>query len=191
MQCQDTAPNHEPISRLSLYMPHPNSLANLCPPWQPGQSGNRKGRPNSGGSLIEYVHELMDESEPGIAKYTLEELNAISADHRVSHPKAIAAQLVTLARTPGFHEKSGKPYCAMLVDMILDRTVGKPVQSVHVHKTETREPAAIGADLDALYARRITADPAALSRALVNMAPDARAKALAMLPVDGDATAIE
>ncbi len=70
-------------------MPSANSLANLRPPWQPGQSGNRKGRPNTGGSLIEYIHELMDEAEPGVAKYTLEELNALGADHRASHPKSV------------------------------------------------------------------------------------------------------
>ena len=168
-------------------MPHANSLANLRPPWQPGQSGNRAGRPNTGGSLIEYIHELGSESEPGIAKYPLEELEAIGADHRVSHTKAMAAQLLFLARTPGFHEKSGKPYCAMLVDMILDRTVGKPVQAVVVHKTEARPPAAIGADAATIMARLATANPALLGEVIANMAPDARAKAVALLPVDVDA----
>lgn len=175
-------------------MPHANSLANLRPPWQQGQSGNRKGRPNTGGSLIEYIHELGSESEPGIAKYPLEELEAISADHRCSHTKAMAAQLLFLARTPGFHEKSGKPYCAVLVEMILDRTVGKPVQSVHVHRTETRSPAAIGADVAAMLAELITGDPAMLGQAMANMDPAARARAIAMLPaptVDTDAEPID
>ncbi len=163
-------------------MPHANSLANLRPPWQPGQSGNRAGRPNTGGSLIEYIHELGSESEPGIAKYPLEELEAIGADHRVSHTKAMAAQLLFLARTPGFHEKSGKPYCAMLVEMILDRTVGKPVQAVVVHKTEIRPPAEIDADVASVMAGFITAYPSLLATAMANVAPDARARALAMLP---------
>ncbi len=142
-------------------MPHTNSLANLRPPWQAGQSGNRAGRPNTGGSLIEYIHELGSEAEPGIAKYPLEELEAISADHRVSHTKAMAAQLLFLARTPGFHEKSGKPYCAMLVEMILDRTVGKPVQAVVVHKTEIRPPAAIDADMAELVVQWFASVPPA------------------------------
>ena len=172
-------------------MPHANSLANLCPPWQQGQSGNRRGRPNTGGSLIEYIHELGSESEPGIAKYPLDELEAIGADHRVSHTKAMAAQLLFLARTPGFHEKSGKPYCAMLVEMILDRTVGKPVQAVVVHKTETRPPAEISADIAATLAALFTADPEVLSKALVNMAPAARAKLVSLLPVDTDAEPID
>ncbi len=163
-------------------MPHANSLANLRPPWQQGQSGNRRGRPNTGGSLIEYIHELGSESEPGIAKYPLEELEAIGADQRCSHTKAMAAQLLVLARTPGFHEKSGKPYCAMLVEMILDRTVGKPVQAVVVHKTETRPPSAIGADIASVLAGMLTSDPGMLGTALANMDPEARAKALAMLP---------
>ncbi len=162
-------------------MTHANSLANLRPPWQPGQSGNRAGRPNTGGSLIEYIHELGSESEPGIAKYPLEELEAIGADHRVSHTKAIAAQLLFLARTPGFHEKSGKPYCAMLVELILDRTVGKPVQSVHVHKTETRPPAAIGSDLAEV-----------VSKALASLPPAERVRLLApYMPVDGAAEPID
>ena len=143
-------------------MPSANSLANLRPPWQQGQSGNRRGRPNTGGSLIEYIHELGSESEPGIAKYPLGELEAIGADQRCSHTKAIAAQLLFLARTPGFHEKSGKPYCAMLVEMILDRTVGKPVQSVHVHKTETPVPAEFAATVVSLLAKR----PDLLSQAI-------------------------
>ena len=172
-------------------MPHANSLANLCPPWQQGQSGNRRGRPNTGGSLIEYIHELGSESEPGIAKYRLEELEVISADHRVSHTKAMAAQLLFLARTPGFHEKSGKPYCAMLVEMILDRTVGKPVQAVVVHKTELPPPAAAIADQGDTLAAILTLDPSILATALANMEPAARAKVVAMLPVDTTAEGID
>ena len=162
-------------------MLHANSLANLRPPWQQGQSGNRRGRPNTGGSLIEYIHELGSEAEPGIAKYPLEELEKIAADHRVSHTKAMAAQLLFLARTPGFHEKSGKPYCAMLVEMILDRTVGKPIQAVHVHKTEHRPPAEIDVDLAELMAK-----------ALASLPPAKRAELLApYMSVDGEAKAIE
>ncbi len=175
-----------PTSWLSFYMPSANSLANLRPPWQAGQSGNRAGRPNTGGSLIEYIHELGSESEPGVAKYPLEELEAIGADQRCSHTKAMAAQLIMLARTPGFHEKSGKPYCAMLVDMILDRTVGKPVQAVHVHKTETPVPAEFAATVVDLLAQRADVLGAALAKAT----PHVRAKAMAMLPVDTTAEPI-
>ncbi len=163
-------------------MPHANSLANLRPPWQQGQSGNRRGRPNTGGSLIEYIHELGSESEPGIAKYPLEELEAIAADHRVSHTKAMAAQLLFLARTPGFHEKSGKPYCAMLVEMILDRTVGKPVQAVHIHRTETRVPADFRADIASTMAALFTADPERLVAVMANMEPAARERLARLLP---------
>ncbi len=96
----------------------------------------------------------------------------------------MAAQLLFLARTPGFHEKSGKPYCAMLVEMILDRTVGKPVQAVVVHKTETRPPAAIGADKAPL-----------LVQAYASLPPAERASVLeqmqAMTPAVIDAEPIE
>ena len=129
------------------------SLANLRPPWKPGQSGNPNGRPNSGHVLIDYVHDLMAEEADGTARYTLEQLEAIGADHRASHPKAMAARLITLARTPGFHEKSGKPYCAVLVDMILDRTVGKPMQSLVVQHTQPDDPDVLLAELRAALIR--------------------------------------
>ena len=135
---------------------------------------------------MEYVDELMAESEPGVGLYSLEELEAFAADQRVSRPKAIAANLIVLASTQGFHEKSGRPYCAVLVDMILDRTVGKPVQAVVVHKTEIRPPAAIDADIASVLAGMLTSDPGMLGTALANMDPDARAKALAMLPPAAD-----
>ncbi|MCZ6709676.1 MAG: hypothetical protein O7B25_04870 [Gammaproteobacteria bacterium] len=98
----------------------------------------------------------------------------------------MAAQLLFLARTPGFHEKSGKPYCAMLVEMILDRTVGKPVQAVVVHKTEIRPPAAIHADIVALVA----SEPRLIAEAIAAMAPAERAKLLTQLPVDTTAEGI-
>ena len=129
---------------------------------------------------MEYVDELMAESEPGVGLYSLEELEAFAADQRVSRPKAIAANLIVLASTQGFHEKSGRPYCAVLVDMILDRRVGKPVQAVVVHKTEIRPPAEIEAELLPL-----------LAKALASLSPSQRAELMPMLPVDTTAKAIE
>lgn len=170
---------------------HPNSLANLKPPWTQGHSGNRNGRPNSGGSLLEYVDELMAESEPGIGVYSLEELEALTQDQRVSRPKAIAANLIVLASKPGFHTKSGRPYCAVLVDMILDRKVGKPVQAVIVHKTETRDPHEIGVDIAETLAALITVSPNHLVEALALMEPADRLAVAALLPVDTTAVVIE
>ena len=124
------------------------------------------------------------EAEPGIAKYPLEELEAISADHRVSHTKAMAAQLLFLARTPGFHEKSGKPYCAMLVEMILDRTVGKPVQSVHVHKTTIRPPAVLGAEKAPLMLQAYASLPPAERARVVEQMQAATPAVIDAEPVD-------
>ena len=42
-----------------------------------------------------------------------------------------------------------------------------------------------------MLAEVLAGDPAMLGRAMANMAPDARAKVVALLPVDTDAKAIE
>ena len=124
---------------------HPNSLANLTP-WPKGHSGNRNGRPNSGGSLLEHLDELAAEDAEGNAVYEVQVLRDITVDQRSSHTRAMAAEWIILGRTPGFHEKSGKPYCAMLIEMLLDRKIGKPAQTIHVTKTTLRPPAVIGVD---------------------------------------------
>ena len=117
---------------------------------------------------MEYVDELMAESEPGVGLYSLEELEAFAADQRVSRPKAIAANLIVLASTQGFHEKSGRPYCAVLVDMILDRTVGKPVQSLLVQHSQSDDADALTEQIRQMLAR----DPE-LCRVLGEQAPTA------------------
>ncbi len=147
-------PNGPGISAgISLCMAvHPNSLANLTP-WPKGHTGNRRGRPNSGGSLLEHLDELAAEDEKGDAVYSVGELEAITGDQRSSHTKAMAAQWIILGRTPGFHEKSGKPYCAMLIEMLLDRKVGKPLQSVLVQHTQSDDPETLLAEYHAMIAR--------------------------------------
>ncbi len=102
--------------------------------------------------------------------------------------RAAAKRVMGMMRD-GFHNHI--PLAGSDFDRCSDRTDGKPHQSIHVTKTTIRPPSAIKADLDALHARRIEADPAALGRVMANVSPEARAKALAMLPVDGDVKAIE
>lgn len=175
------------VSGLSFHMPtsadpvlRANQFANLIP-WQTGKSGNVNGRPNSGWVLLEYVDELMIELEPGVGRYSLADLKGFCADERTSRPKAIAANLIVLASAPGFHEKSGKPYCAVLVDMILDRRVGKPPQTVHVHRTTTRPPAVIGADKSPLILQCFASLPPAERPALL-----AQMQALTLPVIDAE-----
>ena len=144
-----------------------NQFANLRPAYKPGQSGNVNGRPNSAWVLLEYVDELMIEVERGIGKYSMADLRKFAADDRISRPKAIASNLIVLASTPGFHEKSGKPYCAVLVDMILDRKIGKPAQTIHVTKTTLRPPAVIGVDKAPLVLQCFASIPPAERPALL------------------------
>lgn len=129
---------------------HPNSLKNLKS-ILPGVSGNPNGRPSAGLSLIEWLNELVIEDESGKPRYSLDDLNGFADDGAGSHTKAIASEMIILARARGFDEY-GKPMCAKMVDMICDRTRGKPLQSVEVTRPITSNPAELLAASAAMLA---------------------------------------
>lgn len=62
---------------------HPNSLANLQP-WQPGQSGNPRGRPNAGASVIEWMNVMVE--------YNRFDLQAVIDDKEAPACKITAAR---------------------------------------------------------------------------------------------------
>ena len=148
-------------------------------PWKPGQSGNPKGRPAIGITYQAWLNELDICDDQGVAKYDDDALRAIRDDPTQCRAKrAAAADLLDLPRTD-YHK--ALPLRANVLDRVCDRTVGKPVQAVVVHKTETRPPAAIGADLAPL-----------LAKALASLPPAQRAQLLApYMPVDGAAEPID
>ena len=158
---------------------HPNSIANLSPPWQPGQSGNPNGRVPIGLSYQEWVNALDTHDANGVAKYTEDELKQIRDDPKQCRAKrAAAADLLDMARTD--YDKA-IPLRANVIDRICDRTVGKPIQAVHVTKTEIRPLAVIGAEKAVL-----------LDKALASLPPAELARLLARhMPVDTTAEAIE
>ena len=149
-------------------------------PWKPGQSGNPKGRPAIGITYQAWLNELDISDDQGVAKYDDDALRAIRDDATQCRAKrAAAADLLDLPRTD-YHK--AMPLRANVLDRVCDRTVGKPVQAIHIHKTEIRTPAVIGADIASTLAALLTAGPDVLAAALANMAPDARERVLSALP---------
>jgi hypothetical protein len=94
------------------------SLANLRP-WRKGQSGNRKGRPAAGLTVIEWYNAMQGK--------TKDKLEAISKDDKQPVTKRLAAdqwlQTISKAMTT-----AGVPIRGEAIDRICDRTAGKPTQ---------------------------------------------------------------
>ncbi len=120
---------------------HPNSLANLGPAWQPGQSGNPNGRVPIGLSYQEWLNVLDTHDADGVAKYDQAALEQIRDDPTQARSKrAAAADLLDMPRTD--YEKA-IPMRANSIDRVSDRTVGRPVQSVMVQHTQPDDPVAL------------------------------------------------
>lgn len=91
------------------------SLANLQPAWKTGQSGNPRGRPKIGASILEWVNSF---DENGT---TFAELSGIANDPSEQASKAMAARWLLDAR-------DGRPNVRMRArEEILDRSIGKPI----------------------------------------------------------------
>ena len=84
-----------------------NSLANLQPPWQPGQSGNPRGRPAAGASVIEWMN-LM-------AEWPEEKIEAMAEDPQAPANKRIAARRL-LAAITGDPERDAREAAAFVCD---------------------------------------------------------------------------
>ena len=114
---------------------HPNSLANLMPAFEPGNSGMNSGRaPSHGSSLIEHLNTM--------GTWPQEKIQAMADNASAPLVKRQAAK--SLLR--GMHDdfaKSGKPLAMDDLHLHLDYTDGKPVQRVEVARVEVADPAAL------------------------------------------------
>ena len=109
-------------------------LANLRPPWKPGDVPNPRGRPAAGAAIIELVNALQESSE--------EEVRKIADDATAPLNKRIAATrlLATLyADDPHEARKSAS--------FVVDYTHGRPVQTQKVLNADGKSPEQLLAEL--------------------------------------------
>ncbi len=113
---------------------HPNSRANLQPPFQHGYDARRgRGPCAAGTTILRWINELLAESEDDTLRYSFAETRAIAEapddDGTISTAKRAAArQLVEMT-------KAGKSGIEAL-GLVFDRTTGRPAQAIHVTSEE-------------------------------------------------------
>lgn len=101
---------------------NPRSLSNLKP-FKPGESGNPNGRPPAGLSILEWLNQM--------ESWTREQLESVLSDTSAPVSKLAAARSWLDATVRGYTQ-GGNPVAGNDFDRILDRTIGKPAQSVDV-----------------------------------------------------------
>lgn len=122
---------------------------------KPKREGNFRQR-NIGESILQALAILGAEvGDSGEAWYTVEELRVIAQDPSAAHARSMAAALILRARSIRVSD-SGDVLPNKSLGELLDRTIGKPKQSVSVEKRETRTVAIVQAELRDLLA----SDPA-------------------------------
>ena len=169
---------------------HPNSLANLRPPWRPGQAGNPDGRKPGVVYVSEHVSSLLAESADGTPRYTKADLEKIVGDEKEAPGRVIAARWVLTCMADGRRwvvDRDGKlkpaaldPEPGRAIERLTDRLEGKPTQTLRVEQP-TADPTELLAELREILA----ADPALLEEVR-------QTAELAALPViDAEAAVIE
>ena len=142
--------------------------------WKPGQSGNPNGRTTLGATLNECVNAMKGR--------TRSEVQGIADDDDRSVEWRAAATRVLGMLEPGWHGHI--PLGGSDFDRIMDRTVGKPVQAVHVTTTTIRPPAVIGVDKAPLVLQCFASIPPAERPALLKQMMALDPPALEAEPVD-------
>lgn len=120
-------------------------LANLeIGRWQPGQSGNPRGRPAAGACYVEWLNAMVGKTEA--------EIQGIADDEALPAHQRMAARTTLRGLSDEYHNQI--PLAANDLDRMSDRTVGKPMQSLLVQHTQSDDPEVLLAELRALLVRR-------------------------------------
>lgn len=119
----------------------------MMPYWQPGQTGNPRGRPRGGASIVQWCGVFMEEPKYGGPTGLL--AIAYEARHGETQAKQIAARRVLRARRMRW-SRSGTPLAHADLEGILDRDLGKPKQQVEL-ETRVVSVADTTAELGAIH----------------------------------------
>ena len=150
---------------------HPNSLAALKPFTGRDDPRRRPGAPSLGREITCQMNELGRTDDEGNALYTEDNLKEIIKDVRASHARVIAAREILRARMEGFDRIDRVPKAANSLDRILDRTDGKPLQTVRIERKPDRRPEEIHMEILEMVSRQPEMlDQAWVSLKLVDMA---------------------
>ncbi len=146
-------PEEQRANIVQATMPH--DIAEFKGPFKPGFDPRRHiGAPALGREITAYWNQLGAENEDGTAKYPVAALKKIVKDKNSPHAKVMAAEDMLRARSKGYDIQGRIPKAANSMERILDRTVGKPVQSVVVAQVDTRDPNQLKAELLAMIEQR-------------------------------------
>ena len=163
---------------------HPNSLANLRPPWSPGQSGCPGGQRTDGAYIAEWRNAMLAVNDDGTPRYTKADIEAVVDDAASPPAKIIAARQLLNCMKSGENWIVGKDGELMPAridsepgrerERVEDRMEGKPVQHLKV----TQQPPSLQS-LEAELRTMVAQDPTLPGRMramLANVAgPDAPA----------------
>ncbi len=125
-----------------------HNIADFGVPFRKGFDPRRRvGSPSLGRQITSYWNLLGEEDDDGNARYSESDLKAIIKSPKSSHAKVIAAQDLLRARADGYDKIGRIPKAADSINRIMDRTDGKPVQSVVVARVDVRDPEQLRAEL--------------------------------------------
>ena len=147
---------------------HPASRAALVPFTGANDPRRHCGAPSFGREITSAMNHLASEDDQGQALYTEEDLKKIIADVRAPHSRVIAAREILRARLGTFDKIGRIPQSSDSLERILDRTLGRPVQTIRVQAEPARPAAEIKQEIAALIA-----DDPALSGLVREMSPPA------------------
>lgn len=117
-------------------------------PWPKGVSGNPRGRPKLGLTIIEHYNAIGDAMER--STMTVADLDTI-IETDPNGNRRIAASSYKRAMGTGYHNAT--PLAANDLDRIMDRTAGKPTQRLEIAQDEP-DPAQMLAQMRAILSRR-------------------------------------